>query len=261
MVDPGRRLHLAHFSPRARGRLHPRLPRRLHQGPSKHRPQEVEAAAGETEHGDKVRQVVAHIRRIFKLTFIADGPCRRRRPRSRNNWARSAMSNASEIKASSTSDPADQPPAASSSRGASGSIGSGSARRPEARRQRIPTCTRSPARPVGATAPMRTLHQHAPKGDLAKESAWRCAIFAAFRKQECRPCAYARYACGRPVVIGQKPKSRRCHNVWHVPRSNWVKRESTGAHFTLKLANSGRTSVGGAWFKSPLAHSSSWHHS
>ena len=51
-----------------------------------------------------------------------------------------------------------------------------------------------------------------------------------------------------------KSRSRRCHNVWHVPRSNWMRRESTGAHFTLKLANSGRTSVGCARFKSPLAH-------
>jgi hypothetical protein len=33
-----------------------------------------------------------------------------------------------------------------------------------------------------------------------------------------------------------------------------MRRESTGAHFTLKLANAGMTSVGGAWFKSPLAH-------
>jgi hypothetical protein len=49
-------------------------------------------------------------------------------------------------------------------------------------------------------------------------------------------------------------RSRRCHNVWHVPRSNWMRRESTGAHFTLKLANSGSTSVGRARFKSPLAH-------
>ena len=42
--------------------------------------------------------------------------------------------------------------------------------------------------------------------------------------------------------------------MWHVPRSNWMRRESTGAHFTLKLANSGMTSVGRARFKSPLAH-------
>jgi hypothetical protein len=42
--------------------------------------------------------------------------------------------------------------------------------------------------------------------------------------------------------------------VWHMPRSNWMKREATGAHFTLKLANSGMTSVGRARFKSPLAH-------
>jgi hypothetical protein len=42
--------------------------------------------------------------------------------------------------------------------------------------------------------------------------------------------------------------------VWHVPRSNWMRRESTGAHFTLKLANSGSTSVGRTRFKSPLAH-------
>jgi hypothetical protein len=34
-----------------------------------------------------------------------------------------------------------------------------------------------------------------------------------------------------------------------------MRRESTGAHFTLKLANSGMTSVGRARFKSPLAHS------
>jgi hypothetical protein len=51
-----------------------------------------------------------------------------------------------------------------------------------------------------------------------------------------------------------KSRSRRCHNVWHVPRSNWMRRESTGAHFTLKLANPGRMSVGRARFKSPLAH-------
>ena len=51
-----------------------------------------------------------------------------------------------------------------------------------------------------------------------------------------------------------KSRSRRCHNVWHMPRSNWMRRESTGAHFTLKLANSGMTSVGRARFKSPLAH-------
>ena len=44
----------------------------------------------------------------------------------------------------------------------------------------------------------------------------------------------------------------------HVPRSNWMKRESTGAHFTLKLASSGRTSVGRARFKSLLAHVSDW---
>jgi hypothetical protein len=41
--------------------------------------------------------------------------------------------------------------------------------------------------------------------------------------------------------------------VWHEPRSNWMRRELTGAHFTLKLTNSGRTSVGRARFKSPLA--------
>src|SRR5215213_5265553 len=51
-----------------------------------------------------------------------------------------------------------------------------------------------------------------------------------------------------------KSRSRWCHHVWHVPRSNWMRRESTGAHFTLKLANSGMTSVGRARFKSPLAH-------
>ena len=49
-------------------------------------------------------------------------------------------------------------------------------------------------------------------------------------------------------------RSRRCHSVWHEPRSNWMRRESPGAHFTLKLANSGSTSVGRARFKSPLAH-------
>jgi hypothetical protein len=53
-----------------------------------------------------------------------------------------------------------------------------------------------------------------------------------------------------------KSRSRRCHNVWHAPRSNWMRRESTGAHFTLKLANLGRTSVGDGWFKSPVAHNS-----
>jgi hypothetical protein len=42
--------------------------------------------------------------------------------------------------------------------------------------------------------------------------------------------------------------------VWHGPRSNWVKRDLTGAHLTLKLADSAMTSVGSAWFKSPLAH-------
>jgi hypothetical protein len=51
-----------------------------------------------------------------------------------------------------------------------------------------------------------------------------------------------------------KSRSRRCHNVWHVPRSNWMRRESTEAHFTLELANLGSTSVGRARFKSPLAH-------
>jgi hypothetical protein len=76
----------------------------------------------------------------------------------------------------------------------------------------------------------------------------------------------------RPVSDSSDTKStsRRCHNVWHGPRSNGMRRESTGAHFTLKLAESGRRSVGGAWFKSPLAHNpvrgadfasltSSWH--
>jgi len=51
-----------------------------------------------------------------------------------------------------------------------------------------------------------------------------------------------------------KSRSRRCHNVWHVPRSNWMRWEATRAHFTLKLANSGSTSVGRARFKSPFAH-------
>jgi hypothetical protein len=61
----------------------------------------------------------------------------------------------------------------------------------------------------------------------------------------------------RPVSDSSDTKStsRRCHNVWHGPRSNGMRRESTGAHFTLKLAESGRRSVGGAWFKSPLAQS------
>jgi hypothetical protein len=40
--------------------------------------------------------------------------------------------------------------------------------------------------------------------------------------------------------------------VWHA-RSNWMRRESTGAHFTLKLANSGSTSVGRARFFSAIA--------
>jgi hypothetical protein len=51
-----------------------------------------------------------------------------------------------------------------------------------------------------------------------------------------------------------KSRSRRCHNVWHEPRSNWTRWESTGAYFTLKLAESGMMSVGRARFKSPLAH-------
>src|SRR5215213_9699093 len=51
-----------------------------------------------------------------------------------------------------------------------------------------------------------------------------------------------------------KSRSRRCHNVWHVPRSNWMRPESTGVDSTLKSANSGMTSVGRARFKSPLAH-------
>jgi hypothetical protein len=51
-----------------------------------------------------------------------------------------------------------------------------------------------------------------------------------------------------------KSRSRRCHDVWHVPCSNWLRRDSTGAHFTLNLANPGLTSVCRARFKSPLAH-------
>jgi hypothetical protein len=60
-------------------------------------------------------------------------------------------------------------------------------------------------------------------------------------------------ADSRPIFdsLDMKSRSRRCHNVWHMPRSNWMRRESTGAHFTLKLANSGRTSVGSTRFKSP----------
>jgi hypothetical protein len=50
-------------------------------------------------------------------------------------------------------------------------------------------------------------------------------------------------------------RSRRCHNVWHMPRSNWMRRESTGTHFTLKPPKLGTVSVVWAWFKSPLAHS------
>jgi hypothetical protein len=46
--------------------------------------------------------------------------------------------------------------------------------------------------------------------------------------------------------------------VWHELRSNWMRRESTGAHFTLKLTSSGMTSVGRTRFKSPLAHVSDW---
>jgi hypothetical protein len=56
------------------------------------------------------------------------------------------------------------------------------------------------------------------------------------------------------VDRGRHAEEHDGHNVWHVPRSNWMRRESTGAHFTLKLANSGMTSVGRARFKSPLAH-------
>ena len=55
-----------------------------------------------------------------------------------------------------------------------------------------------------------------------------------------------------------KSRSRRCHNVWHVPRSNWMRRELTESHFALKLANLGMMSVGRAWFKSLLAHVSDW---
>ena len=55
--------------------------------------------------------------------------------------------------------------------------------------------------------------------------------------------------------LDMKSRSRRCHNVWHVPRSNWMRRESTGAHFTLKLANSGSMSVGRARFIPPRAQS------
>jgi hypothetical protein len=64
------------------------------------------------------------------------------------------------------------------------------------------------------------------------------------------------YGESRPVNDSSdaKSRSRWCHNVWHVPRSNWMRRESTAAHFTLKLANSASTSVGRARFKSPLAH-------
>ena len=51
-----------------------------------------------------------------------------------------------------------------------------------------------------------------------------------------------------------KSRSRRCHRVWHGPRSNWVEGDLTGVHFTLTLADSAMTSVGWAWFKSPLAH-------
>jgi hypothetical protein len=64
------------------------------------------------------------------------------------------------------------------------------------------------------------------------------------------------YADSRLVLdlSSTESRSRRCHSVWHGPRSNRVKRESTGVHFTLKLAESGTTSVGCLRFKSPLAH-------
>jgi hypothetical protein len=55
-----------------------------------------------------------------------------------------------------------------------------------------------------------------------------------------------------------KSRSRRCHNVWHMPRSNWMRPEATGTHFTLKLAESSRTGVGWTRFKSLLAHVSDW---
>jgi hypothetical protein len=55
-----------------------------------------------------------------------------------------------------------------------------------------------------------------------------------------------------------KSRSSRCHRVWHEPCSNWMRREFTGAQFTLKLARSGTTSVVDARFKSPLAHVSDW---
>jgi hypothetical protein len=56
------------------------------------------------------------------------------------------------------------------------------------------------------------------------------------------------------MCLSDEDQDHRCHNVWHLPRSIWVQREVTGTHFTLKLANSGMTSVGRARFKSPLAH-------
>jgi hypothetical protein len=43
--------------------------------------------------------------------------------------------------------------------------------------------------------------------------------------------------------------------VWHLPRSNWKRRDSTGTHSTLRLTESGTVSVDCARFKSPLAHS------
>ena len=53
----------------------------------------------------------------------------------------------------------------------------------------------------------------------------------------------------------RKSRSRRCHDVWHMPGSNWRRRDSTGTHSTLRLTESGTVSVDCARFKSPLAHS------
>jgi hypothetical protein len=66
--------------------------------------------------------------------------------------------------------------------------------------------------------------------------------------------AVCRLTAVRCSIRRTRRRSRWCHNVWHLARSNWTRRESTGADLTLKLANSGRTSVGRTRFKSPLAH-------
>ena len=57
------------------------------------------------------------------------------------------------------------------------------------------------------------------------------------------PAAPLASADSRPAFESSdtKSRSRRCHNVWHAPRSNWMRRESTGTHFTLRTGRAGKT--------------------